>query len=134
MPLPSEIAGLPRPALASLALAAALAACTGSSTLEPPAGTPYVRGPVESVASRAAAARLLVRAGPGSREPCGISASADAGTRYLRRTPAGELEGAGLSDVQVGDTVEVYVEGPVAESCPVQARASAVVLVSEAAP
>lgn len=129
MPRPSHIAGGIRPALA-----AALAGCAGSSALEPPAGTPYVRGPVESVASRAAATRLLVRAGPGSREPCGISASADAGTRYLRRTPAGGLEGAALSDVRVGDTVEVYVVGPVAESCPAQARASAVVLVPAAAP
>jgi hypothetical protein len=89
---------------------------------------------LESITPRAAAARLLVRAGPGSREPCGISASADAGTRYFRRAPAGELRGAALSDVQVGDTVEVYVEGPVAESCPVQAKASAVVLVSGAVP
>lgn len=116
-----------------LVLVPLLAACGAASTLEP-AGSPYVRGPVESITSRATGTGLLVRAGPGSREPCGISASADAGTRYLRRTPAGELERARLADVQVGDTVEVYVEGPVAESCPVQGKASAIVLVPGSAP
>jgi hypothetical protein len=71
-----------------------------------------------------------VRAGPGSRETCGIAATVDRETRYLRREAPGSLRRVDRSAVSVGDTVEVHVEGPVAESCPVQARASVVVLVA----
>jgi hypothetical protein len=113
---------------------AAFSGCASSASVEAPGGTPLVSGPVESVTSHATGTGLLVRAGPGSREPCGILAVADARTRYLRRTGAGSLQEASLADVSVGDTVEVYVEGPVAESCPVQGTASAVVLVSGLAP
>jgi ribosomal protein L19 len=51
----------------------------------------------------------------------------DARTRYLERGPSGALRGIGRSAVAVGDTVEVYVEGPVAESCPAQAYAGTVI-------
>ena len=39
--------------------------------------------------------------------------------------------GAALAVVEVGDTVEVYVTGPVAESCPLQGRASAILLLGD---
>ncbi len=95
-----------------------------------PVGEPYVRGPVESITHRATASGLLVRAGPGSPEPCGISATTDERTGYFRRAADGGLRPLTLGELQIGDTVEVYVTGPVAESCPVQGFASTVVLTS----
>ena len=115
--------------LAVLALTT-VAACARAPALGAPSGEPYARGPVEAFTHRATASNLLVRGGPGSRESCGISATADARTRYYRRDRSGELRTIPRSEVAVGDTVEVYVEGPVAESCPPQGYASAVVLVA----
>jgi hypothetical protein len=115
--------------LAVLALTAA-AACARTSTLGAPSGAPYARGPVESFTHRATASNLLVRGGPGSRESCGISATVDARTRYFQKDASGELRTIARSAVAVGDTVEVYVEGPIAESCPPQGYGSAVVRVS----
>ena len=109
------------------ALVCALGGCAGPATTGAPRD-PYVVGPVESIARAATASSLLVRAGPGSREPCGISARVDAETIYLARTGTGETRGSSLAAVEVGDTVEVYVEGPVAESCPVQGYASTIVV------
>lgn len=107
---------------------AVVAACARASGPAPLGGDPYVRGPVESFTHRATASLLRVRAGPGSRESCGIAATVDARTRYLQRAPSGGLRAASRALVGVGDTVEVYVRGPVAESCPPQAYAAAVVL------
>lgn len=106
---------------------ALLAACSGRSRLEEPLGAPYVRGAVETVTHHATGSGLLVRAGPGSREPCGIAARMDAATRVLQRSPSGVLRRIAASEIAVGDTVEIYVDGPVAESCPVQGHAAAVV-------
>ena len=107
-----------------------LAACARASGPAAPSGEAYVRGPVASFTHHATASSLVVRPGPGSRETCGIAATVDARTRYLQRGPSGGLAPIARSAVTVGDTVEVYVEGPVAESCPVQAYAPAVVLVT----
>lgn len=107
-----------------------LLACTAMSMPQAPDGEPYVRGPIRSITHHATASGLLVDGGPGSREPCGISAAVDAETRYLRRSPQGVVRAVSLGDLSVGDTVEVYVSGGVAESCPVQGRASTVVLVA----
>lgn len=115
-----------RPLLSLLALL--LSACTGSQGTLLPQGEPLVRGPVESIEHRATASGILVRAAAGSREMCGISATADAETRYFRETEDGRLTSASMQELAVGDTVEVYVDGPIAESCPVQGRASAIVL------
>ena len=91
-------------------------------------GEPLVRGEVGSVDHRATASGILVSALPGSREMCGIAATADSATRVYRRGASGELSSAAVKDVAIGDTVEVYVDGPVAESCPVQGRADAIVI------
>ncbi len=74
---------------------------------------------------------MLVLAGPGSLEPCGIQATVDGRTRYFQRLDASRLEPARLAGIAVGDTVEVYVEGDIAESCPVQGYAATIVRVSE---
>jgi hypothetical protein len=116
--------------LATLSAALVLAACARAPVSGAPDGEPYVRGPVASFTHSATASNLSVRAGPGSREQCGISATVDARTRYLERGRSGALRSIERAAVAVGDTVEVYVDGPVAESCPVQAYAGAVVRVA----
>jgi hypothetical protein len=95
----------------------------------PPAEEPYVRGAVLDLQHRATASGMLVEGGPGSREPCGIQATLDATTEYRTRARDGSLSEGSLADIVVGDTVEVYVEGPVAESCPVQGKAARIVKV-----
>lgn len=94
-------------------------------------GTPYVRGAVEEFTHHATASALRVSGGPGSREPCGIVATVDARTRYLRRDPAGEIVPGARGEVTLGDTVEVHVSGDVQESYPVQAYGTAIVIVRD---
>ena len=126
----------PRPrGLNGLLAAAALAlgtACAGSGAVQPPASDPYIIGPIESVEHRATGSGVHVAAGPGSRDPCGIVATVDAGTRVMRRAAGGGLVSATAADLRVGEMVEVYVEGPVMESCPLQGRAGAMVLIGGA--
>jgi hypothetical protein len=117
---------------ALLLLAAALtSACGAMAGPAEPDGDPIVRGPVESLTHHATGSGILVRAGPGSRDACGIAATADRDTRYLRRGGDGRVVGAALAEVEVGDTVEVYVTGPVAESCPLQGRAATILLLGD---
>ena len=71
---------------------------------------------------------MLVQPAPGSQESCGLRALVTARTPVRRRSDDGATSRAALGDVRVGDTVEVYVAGPVALSCPAQAEASALVL------
>jgi hypothetical protein len=111
----------------ALALCVMASACASPRAPEP-SGDPYVRGAVETISSEAEAATIFVSGGRGSREPCGIFATTDSRTRYFRRTPSGNLHPTTRSAVQPGDTVEVFVTGPVRESCPVQGYASAIVL------
>ena len=94
-----------------------------------PVGELYIRGPIESVTHRATASGILVQPAPGSDVACGISARVDAENRYLRRDTEGELHPITVADLEVGDTVEVFVTGPIAESCPVQGYVSTMVLV-----
>lgn len=120
----------PRPFLV-LSAACLLAACAGAAGPDEPDREPIVRGPVETITHHATGSGILVRAGPGSRDSCGIAATADRDTRYRRRAPDGTLREATLTDLSVGDTVEVYVVGPVAESCPLQGRAATIVLLAD---
>lgn len=112
-----------------IAIAAVLFGTASCATAPRPTGDPIVRGAIESITHRATASGYLVLAGPGSREMCGISATVDDRTTFLRRASTGELQPAARQEFAVGDTVEVFVDGPIAESCPVQGRASALVLV-----
>ncbi|MEX2570880.1 MAG: hypothetical protein WD737_06210 [Gemmatimonadota bacterium] len=112
-------------------LAAVLASCGSSRALVAPGSDPYVIGPIESISHGAAASGLLVQAGPGSIEMCGIAATVDSRTRYLRRSEGDDLMPSALAELEVGDTVAVHVTGPVAESCPVQGYASTIVLIDD---
>ena len=106
----------------------ALAACARTAGTGLPEGSPYVEGPVASVAHSATASGILVNPPPGSVQSCGISATVDARTRFLRRTASGALEPARVGDLAVGSTVAVYVEGPLTRSCPAQGYASVMVI------
>jgi hypothetical protein len=112
-----------------LLCAALLLGCAGRAPADP-VGDPYVRGPVESISHHATSSGMLVRAGPGSREACGISATTDQRTGFFRRAADGALRRIAIGELQIGDTVEVFVTGPVMESCPVQGYASTVVRVA----
>jgi hypothetical protein len=103
-----------------------LAAC--ATPVNVPRGEPFVIGPLESITGGSSGPTLLVRAGPGSHEACGISARTDPRTTFLRRAPHGDMRTATPAEPLVGDTVEIYVSGPVAESCPTQGYAATVVL------
>jgi hypothetical protein len=114
-----------------LALAAVLlAACSGASMPRAPAAEPYIRGPLESLTHHATASGLLVRSAPGTGDSCGIMATVDASTRYLARTRSGALRNSSLAELSEGDTVELYVRGPVMLSCPAQGKVSTVVLIA----
>lgn len=118
-----------RVAVAAIAIAILLGGCSGrAESVAEPVGEPYVRGPIESISHRATATGIVVQPSPGSDVACGISARVDAETRYLRRDAEGQLHLIAVADLEVGDTVEVFVTGPIAESCPVQGYASTMVL------
>lgn len=123
----------PAPALVALLLACMLlAGCAAPAPLEPPDEEPYARGRVAEITHGPSRSRVLVEALPGSREPCGIAAGVDEETRYLRRE-AGTFRPSMLAELSVGDTVEVWVKGAVAESCPPQGYASTIVVLGVAA-
>ena len=114
-----------------VAVLALLGGCAPAREAEAPVGEPYARGPIVAITHHATASRYLVGATPGTGEQCGIAATADSATRYLSRVPPGPLRAVERAALGEGDTVEVYVEGPLALSCPPQGRASAIVLVAE---
>jgi hypothetical protein len=119
------------PPLLAVALVSLLAvACTRRSAgyLVPP--QLYARGPIESITHHATASHLMVRGA--SPDQCGISATVDAQTTYFAR-PAGEAaREIQRSELAVGDTVEVYVLGPLTRSCPPQGRAATIIRTSAA--
>jgi hypothetical protein len=111
------------------AASAVLGACSAGNDSVAPAAEPTVRGAVESITHRATASGILVR-GVGD-DPCGLMATADTTTRHLLRRRDGSLQDAAIGDIAVGDTVEVYVSGPVAESCPLQGRAGTIIRIAQ---
>lgn len=118
------------PSLLLMAASLALAVCASPASIRHPDGPPTVRGTVAAVQHGATASGLSVEAPAGA---CGMEATADAETRVLRRSPDGALVpvgvgAAGAGALAVGDTVAVWTDGPVMESCPMQARAAVVVV------
>ena len=110
-----------------------MSACTASTPL-PPAGSPLVRGTIVSIRHSATGSGFLVEPGDGT---CGLQAVADDQTHVARRTASGETRTVGVGAEGVGtltegDRVEVYVDGPVRESCPLQAHATAIVVMPSA--
>jgi Protein of unknown function (DUF3221) len=116
----------------SIVVAALLAACGGDDGEDvradrpaaepgPPDRPPDSTGPVSGTTAGS------VRIDDGTGVLTAVSARVDDDTRLLRRR--GEAyEEVALDAIRIGDQVEVWVDGPVAESHPVQAHAEAVVL------
>ena len=100
---------------------AVLASCGGDDGAAPPDRPPESTGPVSMVTGSA------VRIDDGTGELTAVQARVDGATRILRRRGDG-YEAVAIDAVRVGDRVELWVDGPVAESFPVQAHAEAVVL------
>lgn len=120
--------------LAVLVVTGLLAACGGDGEDEvradrpagapaPPDRPPDSAGPVSLLTARS----VRVEEATGVVGP--VEARVDEETAVLRRR-GGVHESAALDDIRVGDRVEVWVDGPVAESFPAQAHAEAVVLVT----
>jgi hypothetical protein len=114
--------------------ALAVAGCAGKAPQPPPAGAPYVVGRIESITHHATGSGILVRGDREGPDACGLLASVNGDTLFWRRTATGSVERTSLAELQVGSRVEVYVRGPLAESCPVQGRAATVVLAPRRAP
>jgi hypothetical protein len=112
--------------LCAAAAALVLGACAHASPPALPGGEPYVRGIVEAFTHSATASSLRVRAGEG----CGLAARVDARTRYLRREAGSAPREIPRPALEAGDSVEVYVEGPMTRSCPPQAYAPVVIVVA----
>ena len=110
-------------ALTSLVLAAGCGSDDGSA-LGPPSGDPHYSGAVVQVDG----ATVLVRA---AGDACGIWARTDDSVRVLTASGDGYVTGS-LDDLEPGMTVDVWIPGPIAESCPMQGTAEAVVITAPA--
>ncbi len=103
------------------ALAFAAAGCGGDDSPEPPEGASAYTGVVESVE---ADGRVLIQA---EGDDCGFVIAETDDTEVLRRD-GDSYESASWSDLTEGAEAEVWISGPMANSCPGQASADAVVL------
>lgn len=113
-----------RPTLLALALLVA-SACGGGATNR----AADITGIVTSVGGRSDGVTVLVESDP-SHPSIGDKASVAVtnGTRITRRAPGGEVA-ATFRDLVPGLQVEVWFDGPVAMSYPVQGKAQALVIV-----
>lgn len=113
-----------RPALFALALLVATA-CGGGAASR----AADMTGFVTSVSGRADGVTVLVESDP-SHPSIGDKASVavTSSTRITRRSPSGEVA-ATFRDLVPGLRVEVWFDGPVATSYPVQGKAQALVIV-----
>ena len=109
--------------LSVLALGALLAACGGGDgeRAAPPDRPVDSAGPVSDVTATS------VRLDEATGVVGPLAGRVDEDTVVLRREGE-DYDVARIDDVRVGDRVEVWVDGPVAESSPVQAHAAVVVL------
>ena len=108
------------------ALAVLVASACGGSGAR---GSPDITGSITSVSGRADGVTVLVEADPahpsvGDKASVAVTSS----TRITRRVQGGEAA-ATLRELVPGRTVEVWFDGPVATSYPVQGKAQALVIV-----
>lgn len=111
---------------ALLALAIVIAACGGNTA----SGPADISGIVTSLSGRTDGVTVLVESDP-STPTAGTKASVavTSATRVTRRAPAGGEVAATFRDLVPGMRVEVWFDGPVATSYPVQGKALALVIV-----
>ncbi len=128
------------PMKAALALAAALAvallaACSSDGDAAPSPKDPDIRGVVTSITDGSGSVLGTVRIeGPidddTSYEKAVVRVESD--TRIIRPVGNAVME-LTFADLKVGQTVEAWFTGPVAESYPVQVKASLIAVLSEPA-
>jgi hypothetical protein len=114
---------------AALCLVALGAGCGGYSGADtgaaPPSGPPGYAGTVEDVS---AGGTVLVKA---EGDACGIWVSPAEEVHVFRRSGS-SFEEAAWADLVPGSQVELWIPGPIAESCPMQGEAEAAVVVAAA--
>lgn len=114
------------PTLAVALAALAVVGCAPEP--RPPSGDPSIRGEITSLDPTDEGASMLVES---SGEPVfevdKAQVTLDEASVLLRVTKDG-YESANISDLDEGDVVDVWFEGPVAESYPVQAYGGTVVV------
>ena len=112
-----------RIALVVALLVFALAGCGGA---DEPAGPPERPAEYEGILEESdGEGRLLVRA---EGDACGIWTSPEEGARVYRTTGDGGVEEIAWADLRTGESVELWIPGPIAESCPMQGAAEAAVV------
>lgn len=108
-----------------LALVTAVPGCAAA----PPEEDPSIRGTVTSLESGPTGATLLVESGP---QPTyaydRASIRVDGDARVFRATTDSDFEVATFADLALGQQLDVWFTGAVAESYPVQATAGTVVI------
>jgi hypothetical protein len=112
-----------RPTLLALALLVTTA-CGGGA----PSRAPDLAGIVTSVSARTDGVTLLVESEPGTPTGEKASVAVTSGTRITRRAQGGDVAAA-LGTLVPGLRVEVWFDGPVAMSYPVQGKAQALVII-----
>jgi hypothetical protein len=113
-----------RIALSALALTLFVAGC-GPSV---PSGTPAITGTIALVTpSGTGGAGAILVEGSGTVGDK-ASLSVDGTTPVLRQAKDGSITSASFADLKVGMRVSAWVDGPVAESYPVQGAASTIVI------
>ncbi|MFO8060578.1 MAG: DUF3221 domain-containing protein [Bacillota bacterium] len=99
-----------------------------------PGGEPDLRGEITSIgrAVGSSAVQILVEARPGEEDGSDKAHVFVAGDRVVFRRVNGSHRGAATADLEEGQWVQVWFDGPVAESYPLQGKARAVVILPEA--
>lgn len=112
-----------------LVFVAMMMAVTAScAAAEPPAGDPSIRGEITALTASDNGGTMLVEStGAPVFEVDKAQTRVDDETTFLRETGSG-YEAIGFEDLAEGDEVDVWFEGPVAESYPVQAYGGTVVV------
>jgi len=98
----------------------ALAACGENDAAAPPERPPEYAGVIEETDGEG---RLLVRA---EKDACGIWTALEDDARVYRPTGADGYEEIGWGELRTGESVDLWIPGPIAESCPMQGAAEAV--------
>ena len=124
------------PAKAALALTAGLAlvllsACTSDGDASPAADGPDIRGVITSITAGSGDVTGSVRIEGAIDQDTAYDKAVvrvEGDTRIFRQAGDAMME-VTFSDLTVGQTVEAWFTGPVAESYPVQVKASQIVIV-----
>lgn len=91
---------------------------------EPPDEEPYLTGKVVSLQKTGASGSIHLRGRPGNGGEPEAVATVSGEVPLVRETGAGAFEAVSFDDIAEGDTVSLWITGPVRESFPVQVDAS----------